>query len=87
VSRRHWQATSDIRSPALVGDSPEPLGLTDAARELFYVQGRRRSSRYIGPAILGGGHRSFPDGVRVDLELPDERHFGDGVVKDGADGS
>ena len=47
----------------------------------------------IGPAIVGGGHRFLPDGVRVDLELLDERHFANGVVylrygvKDGADGS
>ncbi|PSK83580.1 dihydrofolate reductase [Murinocardiopsis flavida] len=34
----------------------------------------------VGPAIVGGGHRFFPDGVRVDLELLDERRFGNGVV-------
>ena len=34
----------------------------------------------VGPAIVGGGNRFFPDDVRVDLELLDERRFGNGVV-------
>jgi dihydrofolate reductase len=32
------------------------------------------------PAIVGGGTRFLPDGVRVNLELLDERRFGSGVV-------
>ncbi len=35
---------------------------------------------FIGPAIVGGGNRFFPDGVRVDLELLEQRRFGNGVV-------
>lgn len=35
---------------------------------------------FVGPAIVGGGNRFFPDDVRVDLELLDERRFGNGVV-------
>ncbi|MDA0637215.1 dihydrofolate reductase family protein [Nonomuraea sp. MCN248] len=35
---------------------------------------------FVGPAVVGGGHRFFPDGVRADLELLDERRFGNGVV-------
>jgi dihydrofolate reductase len=34
----------------------------------------------VGPAIVGGGNRFFPDDVRVDLELLDERRFTNGVV-------
>jgi dihydrofolate reductase len=34
----------------------------------------------VGPAIVGGGNPFFPDDVRVDLELLDERRFGNGVV-------
>ena len=30
--------------------------------------------------IVGGGKRALPDGVRLDLELVDERRFGNGVV-------
>ena len=32
------------------------------------------------PVLVGGGKRAFPDGVRVDLELLDERRFANGFV-------
>lgn len=32
------------------------------------------------PVIVGGGKPFFPQGVRLDLELIEERHFGNGVV-------
>jgi dihydrofolate reductase len=32
------------------------------------------------PVIVGGGKRFFPDGVRLDLDLPEERRFGNGVA-------
>ena len=35
---------------------------------------------FVGSAIVGGGNPFFPDDVRVDLELCDERRFGKGVV-------
>ncbi len=35
---------------------------------------------YVCPAILGGGKRFFPDGVRLKLELLDQRRFRNGVV-------
>jgi len=31
-------------------------------------------------AVVGGGKRSLPDGIRLDLDLLNERRFGDGVV-------
>jgi len=34
----------------------------------------------VGPAIVGGSNPFFPDDVSVDLELLDERRFGNGVV-------
>lgn len=34
----------------------------------------------VTPVIVGGGHRFFPDDAHVDLELLDERRFGNGVV-------
>ena len=34
----------------------------------------------VAPALVGGGTRFFPDNVRVDLELLDERRFGNGMV-------
>jgi dihydrofolate reductase len=35
---------------------------------------------FLTPVIVGGGTPSLPDGVRVQLELLDERRFGNGVV-------
>ena len=32
------------------------------------------------PVVVGGGKRFFPDGVRLDLTLVDQRRFGNGVV-------
>jgi dihydrofolate reductase len=35
---------------------------------------------FVAPIVVGGGTRSFPDDVRVRLELADERRFGNGMV-------
>jgi dihydrofolate reductase len=34
----------------------------------------------ISPVVVGGGKRFFPDGVRLSLELVEQRRFGSGVV-------
>jgi dihydrofolate reductase len=34
----------------------------------------------LAPIVVGGGKRCLPDGVRVDLELLDERRFASGMV-------
>lgn len=34
----------------------------------------------VAPVVVGGGRRSLPDRVRLELELIDERRFGSGVV-------
>jgi dihydrofolate reductase len=43
-------------------------GLVDA----FYL--------FLSPVVVGGGKQALPDGVRVGLELHQERRFGNGVV-------
>jgi dihydrofolate reductase len=35
---------------------------------------------FLNPIVVGGGKPSLPDDVRLDLELLDERRFGNGVV-------
>lgn len=35
---------------------------------------------FVAPIAVGGGKRSLPEGVRVELELLDERRFGNGMV-------
>ena len=37
-------------------------------------------SLFLNPIVVGGGTPALPDGVRVPLELLDERRFGNGVV-------
>jgi dihydrofolate reductase len=36
---------------------------------------------YLVPVAVGRGKRSLPDGVRLDLQLLDERRFGNGTVR------
>jgi dihydrofolate reductase len=35
---------------------------------------------FLAPVLVGGGKRALPDGVRLDLELLDERRFSGGFV-------
>ncbi|HEV8156562.1 MAG TPA: dihydrofolate reductase family protein [Gaiellales bacterium] len=35
---------------------------------------------FLSPVLMGGGTRALPDGVRLQMELLDERRFGSGVV-------
>jgi len=35
---------------------------------------------FLTPVVVGGGTRALPDDVRVELQLLDERRFGNGVV-------
>ena len=35
---------------------------------------------FVTPTVVGGGRRFFPDGVRLDLELVEERAFASGLV-------
>ena len=35
---------------------------------------------FLVPAVVGGGKRALPEGVRLSLELLDERRFGNGTV-------
>jgi len=37
-------------------------------------------AQYLAPAVVGGGTPFYPDGLRLDLDLLDERRFGNGVV-------
>jgi dihydrofolate reductase len=36
--------------------------------------------QFVTPHVVGGGKPFLPDGIRLDLELLDERRFGNGVV-------
>ncbi len=34
----------------------------------------------VAPIVVGGGKQSLPDNVRLQLDLLDERRFGNGVI-------
>ena len=38
------------------------------------------SHLFLSPVVVGGGNRAFPDGLRLGLELLEERRFGNGTV-------
>jgi dihydrofolate reductase len=69
IRRLKASADSDLSvgGPHLAGQAIE-AGLVD---ELQF---------FVTPIIVGGGNPSLPDGVRVPLELLNERRFGNGVV-------
>jgi dihydrofolate reductase len=68
---RHLKASADrdvtVGGPELAGQALRD-GLVDEC-QLF-----------LSPVVVGGGTRSLPDDVRLQLELLDERRFGNGVV-------
>jgi dihydrofolate reductase len=61
------QADLGIGGPELAGQAIE-AGLVDECHLI------------VVPVLVGGGKRAFPDGVRADLELLDERCFAGGAV-------
>jgi dihydrofolate reductase len=67
--RQLKEAGADITvgGPELAAEAIK-AGLVDEYQLLF------------APVIVGGGKRSLPDDVRVDLELLDERRFGNGMI-------
>jgi dihydrofolate reductase len=69
VRRMKEAADRDISigGPNLAGQALA-AGLVDEVVLLLY------------PIVIGGGNRALPEGVRVELELRDERRFGNGVV-------
>ena len=69
IRRLKAEATSDITvsGPGLAAHA-FAAGLVDECH-LFVV-----------PVVVGGGKQSLPDGVRIDLELLDERRFESGFV-------
>ena len=43
-------------------------------------QGSSTSSPFLSPAAVGGGKQALAEGMRLDLELLEERRFGNGTV-------
>ena len=56
------------------------VGGPELAAEAFRAGLVDECHLFLTPIVVGGGKQSLPDGVRVRLELLDERRFGSGMV-------
>ena len=71
------------RHPAMkeVGERGPQCRRRRAGRPRVHGRARRRGpAPVLNPVVVGAGKRALPDGVRLDLELLDERRFASGVV-------
>ena len=68
---RQWKATAvrdiEVSGPDLAARAIK-AGLVDECH------------LFLTPIVVGGGKQAFPNGVRLQLELLDERRFGNGVM-------
>jgi dihydrofolate reductase len=56
------------------------VGGADLAAHSFRARLVDECHLFVVPIVVGGGKRSLPDDVRLELELLDERRFEGGVV-------
>jgi dihydrofolate reductase len=56
------------------------IGGPDLAAQAFRAGLVDECHFFLSPIVVGGGKRALPDNVRLELELLDERRFGNGVV-------
>jgi dihydrofolate reductase len=56
------------------------VGGPDLAAQAFKARLVDECQLFVAPIIVGAGKRSLPADVRLELELLDERRFGDGMA-------
>ena len=69
-----------VRRMKAEADSDIGIGGPTLAAEAFRAGLVDECHLVLAPAIVGAGTRALPDGVRLDLELLDERRFRNGFV-------
>ncbi len=69
-----------IRALKEAADRDLTVGGAELAAQAFRAGLVDEIQLFVAPVALGGGRRALPDGVRVPLELLDERRFGGGMV-------
>jgi dihydrofolate reductase len=69
-----------VRGMKAAGGSDISVGGPDLAAQAIRAGLVDECHLFVNPVVVGGGNQSLPDHVRVELELLDERRFGNGVV-------
>jgi dihydrofolate reductase len=69
-----------LRRLKAVSDRDLSVGGPDLAAQAFKTGLVDELHLFLAPIVVGGGTQSLPDEVRLQLELLDERRFGNGMV-------
>jgi dihydrofolate reductase len=93
VYSRSLQTVSSARTRIERAFDPEPVRrMKETARRDITIGGPELAGQaigaglvdechlFLGPVVLGAGKRSLPRNVRLELDLLNERRFGNGVV-------
>jgi dihydrofolate reductase len=82
-----WETVHTLtHQPAFVLDFVEirqrdiTVGGSDLAAQAIKAGLVDECHLFVTPTVVGGGRQFLPDAVRLDLELLEERRFGNGVV-------
>lgn len=70
----------EVRTWKAVADHDLTVGGPDLAAHAFRAGVVDACHLFLAPVVVGGGKPALPAGVRVDLELEDERRFAGGMV-------
>jgi dihydrofolate reductase len=69
-----------VRQLKATADRDIAIGGPDLAAHAFDAGLVDECHLFLAPIVVGGGKQSLPDGVRMELELLDERRFANGMV-------
>jgi dihydrofolate reductase len=69
-----------VRQLKAASASDLTVGGPDLAAQAFKAGLVDECHLFVAPIVVGGGTQSLPDNVRLELELMDERRFGNGMV-------
>jgi dihydrofolate reductase len=76
---RHFDPDA-VRELKTSADRDLMVGGADLAAQAFRAGLVDECHLFVAPVLVGGGKPGLPSGVRVDLELLDERRFDNGIV-------
>jgi dihydrofolate reductase len=76
---RHFDPTA-VRELKATASSDITVGGANLASQAFKAGLVDECQLFVWPTVLGGGKPALPTDARADLELIDERRFGNGVV-------